>query len=232
MKVNQIGTLTETLDVIELARAAGYGTVISHRSGETEDTTIADLAVATAPGRSRPARRRAPTGSAKYNQLLRIEEELGPTAVYPGWDAFPRFSRSVTRLHTQVASYAEPMAAQRLDARKSWPRSGRRRRRPRCVVALARAGMDAARLNFSHGSHEDHAERARSVRAAQEEVGRPLALIADLQGPKLRVGDLPQPIRLARGDETVVVFAPARATARSPCSRPCSARCSSPATTC
>ena len=80
---------------------------------------------------------------------------------------------------------------------------------PEMVVALARAGMDAARLNFSHGSHEDHAERARSVRAAQEEVGRPLALIADLQGPKLRVGSLPQPIRLARDDEAVVVFAPA-----------------------
>ncbi len=76
------------------------------------------------------------------------------------------------------------------------------------VVALARAGMDAARLNFSHGSHEEHAERARHVRAAQEELGRPLALIADLQGPKIRVGSLPQPIRLARDEEIVVAFAP------------------------
>src|SRR3954454_12232557 len=75
------------------------------------------------------------------------------------------------------------------------------------LVALARAGMDAARLNFSHGSPEDHAERARQVRAAQEEVGRPLALIADLQGPKIRVANLPHPIQLARDDETVVVFA-------------------------
>jgi pyruvate kinase len=76
------------------------------------------------------------------------------------------------------------------------------------VVQLARAGMDAARLNFSHGSHEEHAERARQVRAAQEELGRPLALIADLQGPKLRVGSLPSSIRLARDEEAVVTFMP------------------------
>jgi pyruvate kinase len=79
---------------------------------------------------------------------------------------------------------------------------------PEMVVALARAGMDAARLNFSHGSHAEHAERARHVRAAQEELGRPLALIADLQGPKVRVGNLPAPIRLERDDETVVTFEP------------------------
>jgi enolase len=90
VKVNQIGTLTETLDVIELARGAGYTTVISHRSGETEDTTIADLAVAVNAGQIKTG---APSRSdrvAKYNQLLRIEEELGQAAVYPGWAAFPR----------------------------------------------------------------------------------------------------------------------------------------------
>jgi enolase len=90
VKINQIGTLTETLEAIELARSAGYGTVISHRSGETEDTTIADLAVATNAGQIKAG---APSRSdrvAKYNQLLRIEEELGPEAEYPGWDAFPR----------------------------------------------------------------------------------------------------------------------------------------------
>ena len=92
VKVNQIGTLTETLDAIELARASGFAAVISHRSGETEDTTIADLAVATNAGQIKTG---APSRSdrvAKYNQLLRIEEELGEAAVYPGWDAFPRFS--------------------------------------------------------------------------------------------------------------------------------------------
>jgi pyruvate kinase len=69
--------------------------------------------------------------------------------------------------------------------------------------------MDAARLNFSHGSHAEHAERARLVRAAQEEVGRPLALIADLQGPKLRVGELPEPVRLERDEKAEIVFEPA-----------------------
>lgn len=75
---------------------------------------------------------------------------------------------------------------------------------PELVVALARAGMDAARLNFSHGTPDEHAERARAVRAAQEELGRPLALIADLQGPKLRIGELPAPVTLERGDRVVV----------------------------
>jgi enolase len=88
IKVNQIGTLTETLETIETAREAGYTTVISHRSGETEDTTIADLAVATGAGQIKTG---APSRSdrvAKYNQLLRIEEELGERATYPGRDAF------------------------------------------------------------------------------------------------------------------------------------------------
>ncbi len=93
VKVNQIGTLTETLDTISLARSSGYTAVISHRSGETEDTTIADLAVATGAGQIKTG---APSRSdrvAKYNQLLRIEEELGARAVYPGWSAFPRSRR-------------------------------------------------------------------------------------------------------------------------------------------
>jgi enolase len=93
VKVNQIGTLTESLDTIALARANGYGVVISHRSGETEDTTIADLAVATNAGQIKTGAPSRTDRVAKYNQLLRIEEELGPAAVYPGWDAFPRASR-------------------------------------------------------------------------------------------------------------------------------------------
>ncbi len=93
VKVNQIGTLTEALDTVELARNAGYGVVISHRSGETEDTTIADLAVATNAGQIKTGAPSRTDRVAKYNQLLRIEEELGESAVYPGWAAFPRFSR-------------------------------------------------------------------------------------------------------------------------------------------
>ena len=88
VKVNQIGTLTESLDVIELARSAGYATVISHRSGETEDTTIADLAVAVNAGQIKTGAPARTDRVAKYNQLLRIEEELGDEAVYPGWSAF------------------------------------------------------------------------------------------------------------------------------------------------
>ena len=88
VKVNQIGTLSETLDAIALARDAGYSAVISHRSGETEDVTIADLAVATGCGQIKTG---APSRSdrvAKYNQLLRIEEELGADAEFPGRSAF------------------------------------------------------------------------------------------------------------------------------------------------
>jgi enolase len=88
VKVNQIGTLTETLEAIRIARGAGYTAVISHRSGETEDTTIADLAVATGAGQIKTG---APSRSdrvAKYNRLLRIEEELGPAARFPGLQAF------------------------------------------------------------------------------------------------------------------------------------------------
>jgi enolase len=95
VKVNQIGTLTETLDTIELAQRNGYAVVISHRSGETEDTTIADLAVAT---NARQIKTGAPSRSdrvAKYNRLLRIEEELGDAAGFPGWDAFPRARAAV-----------------------------------------------------------------------------------------------------------------------------------------
>ncbi|MGH3005556.1 MAG: phosphopyruvate hydratase [Gaiellaceae bacterium] len=93
VKLNQIGTLTETLGAIELARANGYAAVISHRSGETEDTTIADLAVATGTGQIKTGAPSRTDRVAKYNQLLRIEEELGERAVYPGWDAFPRAPR-------------------------------------------------------------------------------------------------------------------------------------------
>jgi enolase 1/2/3 len=94
VKVNQIGTLTESLDVIELAQQRGYGVVVSHRSGETEDTTIADLAVATNAGQIKTGSLSRTDRVAKYNQLLRIEAELGDRAVYPGWDAFARLLRS------------------------------------------------------------------------------------------------------------------------------------------
>ena len=91
VKVNQIGTLTETLDAVSMAQRAGYTAIISHRSGETEDTTIADIAVATDAGQIKTGAPARSDRVAKYNQLLRIEEELGDAAVYAGRDAFPRF---------------------------------------------------------------------------------------------------------------------------------------------
>lgn len=88
IKVNQIGTLTETFDAIEMAKRAGYTAVISHRSGESEDTTIADIAVATGAGQIKTGAPSRTDRVAKYNQLLRIEDELAETAQYPGKTAF------------------------------------------------------------------------------------------------------------------------------------------------
>ena len=91
VKVNQIGTLTETLDAVDMAHRADYRSMLSHRSGETEDTTIADLAVATNCGQIKTGAPARTERVAKYNQLLRIEEELDDAAVYAGRAAFPRF---------------------------------------------------------------------------------------------------------------------------------------------
>jgi enolase len=92
VKVNQIGTLSETLDAVSMAHTHGYTAVLSHRSGETEDTTIADLAVATNCGQIKTGAPARSERVAKYNQLLRIEEELGDAAVYAGAGAYPRFA--------------------------------------------------------------------------------------------------------------------------------------------
>jgi enolase len=93
VKVNQIGTLTETIEAVAVAHAAGYTAVMSHRSGETEDVTIADLAVALRTGQIKTGAPARSDRVAKYNQLLRIEEDLGPRAEYPGWAAFSRARR-------------------------------------------------------------------------------------------------------------------------------------------
>jgi enolase len=93
VKVNQIGTLTETIEAVRAAHEAGYSAVMSHRSGETEDATIAYLAVALGTGQIKTGAPARSDRVAKYNQLLRIEEQLGTRAQYPGWDAFPRAKR-------------------------------------------------------------------------------------------------------------------------------------------
>ena len=93
MKLNQVGTLTETMQAIELSKRAGYGTVISHRSGETEDTFIADLAVAVNAGQIKTGSLARSERTAKYNQLVRIEEELGNAASFPGRSLYRRVMR-------------------------------------------------------------------------------------------------------------------------------------------
>jgi enolase len=88
VKINQIGTLTETIEAVEMAKTANYTTVMSHRSGETEDSVIADLAVGLNTGQIKTGSMSRSDRIAKYNQLLRIEEMLGENAVYPGLNAF------------------------------------------------------------------------------------------------------------------------------------------------
>jgi enolase len=94
IKVNQIGTLTETIDAVRLAQSSGYTAVMSHRSGETEDSTIADLAVALSTGQIKTGSLARSDRTAKYNQLLRIEEELGASARYPGRGALKAYRPS------------------------------------------------------------------------------------------------------------------------------------------
>ena len=94
IKINQIGTLTETFAAIEMAKRSNYTAVVSHRSGETEDTTIADLSVATNALQIKTGSMSRTDRTAKYNQLLRIEEDLGETASYPGRSAFYNLRRS------------------------------------------------------------------------------------------------------------------------------------------
>ena len=170
VKLNQIGTLTETLEAIELARRAGYATVISHRSGETEDTTIADVAVATNAGQIKTGAPARSDRVAKYNQLLRIEEELGDRAVYRGWDAFPPLRRGFARgrpgYPRTLPRYAGPDVPRRPRRTKIvatlGPASAGR------IAELVDAGIDATRLNFSHGTQAQHAELAGAVRSVEQ----------------------------------------------------------------
>jgi enolase len=107
VKVNQIGTLTETMEAIEMAKRAGFGIVLSHRSGETEDSTIADLAVATNAGQIKTGSLARSDRTAKYNQLLRIEEELGPDAVYAGTSILREKPKAATVKSLASASKAK-----------------------------------------------------------------------------------------------------------------------------
>ncbi len=111
IKLNQIGTITETLSAIAEARSAGYATVISHRSGETPDDFIADLAVATGAGQIKAGAPCRGERIAKYNQLVRIEEELGNRARYAGTQPFRQFSNFQNRLRTMIESVPFALSA-------------------------------------------------------------------------------------------------------------------------
>ena len=196
VKVNQIGTLTETLDAIKLARETGYSAVMSHRSGETEDVTIADLAVATGCGQIKTG---APSRSdrvAKYNQLLRIEEALGADAAFPGRSAFRRASLAIAEGERGRWREGSPHAARQLRRRRRrrpattalgaaalrvrWDRVGRvalllvllaRRARVRRPGALA--AVDVARVEREAGAAAAAAARARGAAEARERAARP-----------------------------------------------------------
>ncbi len=115
IKLNQIGTLTETLDAVEMAKSAGWTTVISHRSGETEDTFIADLAVATGAGQIKTGAPARGERTAKYNRLLAIERQLGESAYYAGWDAIHQLGPKPSALKTTTPG---PSRARRSTGRK------------------------------------------------------------------------------------------------------------------
>ena len=189
VKVNQIGSLTETLDAIELAQRSGYATVISHRSGETEDATIADIAVATGSGQIKtgaPARSTAPPSTTSCcGSRISWATRLPSPAGMRSRARAGHMSAHVRR--TKIVATIGPASSS-----------------PERIAALIEAGMDGARLNMSHGTHEDHRMHADRVREAEAAAGRPIALIADLQGPKLRVGDLDAPLTLVRGETLVI----------------------------
>ena len=170
IKVNQIGTLTETLAAIDMARAAGYTAVMSHRSGETEDTTIADLAVATGCGQIKTG---APSRSdrvAKYNQLLRIEEALGADAEYPGRSVFRSLvCRGPRRAPTACAAGARPPSRGR-SALVGGPMAPACRARGR-VRPACRARRNARRGPGRYSASPVHAARAPDRRACRRCAG-------------------------------------------------------------
>ena len=146
VKVNQIGSLTETLDAIELAQRNGYATIISHRSGETEDATIADIAVATNSGQIKTGAPARSDRTAKYNQLLRIEDQLGDRGRLSRLERVPARLAARLTMHvrrTKIVATIGPASSS-----------------PEAIAALIAAGMDGARLNMSHGNHDDHRTRA------------------------------------------------------------------------
>jgi hypothetical protein len=148
VKVNQIGTLTETIEAVRLAQRHGYAAVMSHRSGETEDATIADLAVALGTGQIKTGAPARSDRVAKYNQLLRIEEELGAGAIYPGWSAFPRagpvMTGNVRQLQAREPGARRVIGAPTLHYMGVAPGAPTRWERPATSVGAVRGRMTSS----------------------------------------------------------------------------------------
>jgi hypothetical protein len=163
IKVNQIGSLSETLDTMRLAHESGYAAVMSHRSGETEDTTSPTSPWPRTAGRSRPARPHAPTALRSTTSFCASSSSWG----------MPPATRAGTRFASPVAGERGERARAARRPRSS-ARSARRPNGPDMVEQLAWSGMDAARLNFSHGDHESHAAAIQAVRpgAGADRAGR------------------------------------------------------------
>ena len=166
MKVNQIGTLTETLDAVALAHNSGYRTMMSHRSGETEDTTIADLAVAVGSGQIKTGAPARSERVAKYNQLLRIEEALGDAARYAGDLAFPRFSSDEPSSwsSTSCPTRSGPTPSGALQRRGRVSRASR--------AAAGRAGAAPARREPRPALPRGVSEQAADARRARDACRR------------------------------------------------------------
>ena len=216
VKVNQIGTLTESLDAIGLARVERVS--LGHLAPLGRDRGRDDRRP-----RRRHERRPDQDGRARPQRPRR---QVQPAAADRGRARRPRrVSRAGTRSRARRPRPGSRDASAGGDDRKRRVRAGRyppgmaapmqRRTKilatigpasgtPERLAELVAAGMDGARLNFSHGAHEQHRAWAEAIRAAADNAGRPLALVADLQGPKLRVGDLDAPRTLERGEEVVV----------------------------
>ena len=157
VKVNQIGTLTETIEAVRLAHANGYTAVMSHRSGETEDATIADLAVALGTGQIKTGAPARSDRVAKYNQLLRIEEQLGQGAAYPGWDAFPA-REAVAHRRPRQATFRRPTEARRSSSSAA-------------LASLDRGPSVGSRARSST-RRAGHASRARAASRARSRPSR------------------------------------------------------------
>ena len=169
VKVNQIGTLTETIEAVRLAQRNGYTAVMSHRSGETEDATIADLAVALGTGQIKTGAPARSDRVAKYNQLLRIEEELGSGREYPGLGRFPRATPLIStatlpgmaadRRRTKIVATIGPVSS--TPRHRSRARRRRRRRDPPQPLARHPGGSRGARRRRARGAGRRPASRSR-----------------------------------------------------------------------